>query len=108
MRLLPWPSEPYTPKVVDAFSELWLYGVLRSSPLAQQDYMLRAAEKSDLGGAEQRRGDATLSDEFHAEHREGRGDVEAERFWGDHYRQRGRVWSGRKRHEPANLSGRER
>jgi SAM-dependent methyltransferase len=36
-----------------------------------------------------------LSDELHAEHREGPGDVEAERFWEDHYRQRGRVWSGR-------------
>src|SRR3712207_2787200 len=45
--------------------------------------------------AEQRRGDATLSDEHHAEHREGRGDVEAERFWEDRYRRRGRVWSGR-------------
>jgi SAM-dependent methyltransferase len=45
--------------------------------------------------AEQRRGDATLSDELHAGHQEGRGDVEAERFWEDHYRQRGRVWSGR-------------
>jgi SAM-dependent methyltransferase len=36
-----------------------------------------------------------LSDEHHAGHREGRGDVEAERFWEDHYRRRGRVWSGR-------------
>ena len=36
-----------------------------------------------------------MSDELHAEHREGRGDVEAERFWEDHYRRRGRVWSGR-------------
>jgi SAM-dependent methyltransferase len=40
-----------------------------------------------------------LSDELHAEHREGRGDVEAERFWENHYRRqdrrRGRVWSGR-------------
>jgi SAM-dependent methyltransferase len=36
-----------------------------------------------------------LSDELHAEHREGPGDVEAERFWEDHYRRRGRVWSGR-------------
>jgi SAM-dependent methyltransferase len=36
-----------------------------------------------------------LNDELHAEHREGRGDVEAERFWEDHYRRRGRVWSGR-------------
>jgi len=36
-----------------------------------------------------------LSDELHAEHREGRDDVEAERFWEDHYRRRGRVWSGR-------------
>ena len=36
-----------------------------------------------------------MSDEVHAEHREGRGDVEAGRFWEDHYRQRGRVWSGR-------------
>ena len=36
-----------------------------------------------------------MSDELHAGHQEGRGDVEAERFWEDHYRQRGRVWSGR-------------
>ena len=36
-----------------------------------------------------------MSDEFHAGHREGRGGVEAERFWEDHYRRRGRVWSGR-------------
>jgi SAM-dependent methyltransferase len=36
-----------------------------------------------------------LSDELHAEHREGRGDVEAKRFWENHYRRRGRVWSGR-------------
>ena len=36
-----------------------------------------------------------MSDELHAEHREGRGDVEAERFWEDHYRRHGRVWSGR-------------
>jgi len=36
-----------------------------------------------------------LSDELHAEHREGRDDVEAERFWEGHYRRRGRVWSGR-------------
>ena len=36
-----------------------------------------------------------MSDELHAEHREGRGDVEAERFWKDHYRRRERVWSGR-------------
>jgi 2-polyprenyl-3-methyl-5-hydroxy-6-metoxy-1,4-benzoquinol methylase len=36
-----------------------------------------------------------LSDEHHAEHREGRGDVEAERFWEDRYRRRGPVWSGR-------------
>jgi SAM-dependent methyltransferase len=36
-----------------------------------------------------------LSDELHAGHREGRGDVEAERFWEDHYRRRERVWSGR-------------
>ncbi|HZF58086.1 MAG TPA: class I SAM-dependent methyltransferase, partial [Rubrobacter sp.] len=36
-----------------------------------------------------------MSDELHAEHREGRGDVEAKRFWEDHYRRRGRVWSGR-------------
>jgi SAM-dependent methyltransferase len=57
--------------------------------------MLRAAETRDVGGTDQRRGDATLSDELHAEHREGRGDVEAERFWEDQYRQRGRVWSGR-------------
>ena len=36
-----------------------------------------------------------MSDELHAEYREGRGDVEAERFWEYHYRCRGRVWSGR-------------
>ena len=36
-----------------------------------------------------------MSDERHAEHREGHGDVEAERFWEDRYRRRGRVWSGR-------------
>ncbi len=36
-----------------------------------------------------------MRDELHTEHREGRGDVEAERFWEDHYRRRGRVWSGR-------------
>ena len=36
-----------------------------------------------------------MSDELHAEHREGRDDVEAERFWEGHYRRRGRVWSGR-------------
>jgi len=36
-----------------------------------------------------------LSDELHAEHREGRGNVEAERFWEDHYYRRERVWSGR-------------
>ena len=36
-----------------------------------------------------------MSDEPHAEHREGRGNVEAERFWEDHYRRRKRVWSGR-------------
>jgi 2-polyprenyl-3-methyl-5-hydroxy-6-metoxy-1,4-benzoquinol methylase len=36
-----------------------------------------------------------LSDELHAEHREGRGNVEAEWFWEDHYHRRERVWSGR-------------
>jgi len=36
-----------------------------------------------------------LSDELHAEHREGRGDVEALRFWEDHYRGHERRWSGR-------------
>ena len=36
-----------------------------------------------------------MSDELHAEHREGPGDGEAERFWEDHYRRRGRVWSGK-------------
>jgi hypothetical protein len=36
-----------------------------------------------------------LSDELHAEHREGRGDVEAERFRECHYRRQERVWSGR-------------
>src|SRR5215212_1558411 len=45
--------------------------------------------------AEQRTGDATLSDEHHAEHREGCGDVEAEQFWEDRYRRRRPVWSGR-------------
>src|SRR5215204_6793954 len=44
--------------------------------------------------AERSKGDATLSDELHAEHREGRGNVEAERFWEDHYHRRERVWSG--------------
>ena len=36
-----------------------------------------------------------MSDELHAGHREGRCAPEAERFWEDHYRRRGRVWSGR-------------
>ena len=36
-----------------------------------------------------------MSDEPHAEHREGRGDMEAERFWEARYCRRGRVWSGR-------------
>ena len=36
-----------------------------------------------------------MSDELHAEHPGGRGDVEAERFWEDHYHRRERVWSGR-------------
>ena len=36
-----------------------------------------------------------MSDELHAEYREGRSDVEAERFWEDRYRGRERVWSGR-------------
>jgi SAM-dependent methyltransferase len=36
-----------------------------------------------------------LGDELHAEYREGRGEVEAERFWEDHYHRRERVWSGR-------------
>ncbi len=36
-----------------------------------------------------------MSDEIHAEHREGRTDVEAERFWEDHYGRHERVWSGR-------------
>jgi SAM-dependent methyltransferase len=36
-----------------------------------------------------------LSDELHAEYREGCGDMEAERFWEGHYRGRERVWSGR-------------
>jgi SAM-dependent methyltransferase len=36
-----------------------------------------------------------LSDGLHAEHREGRGGVETERFWEDHYHRRERVWSGR-------------
>ena len=35
-----------------------------------------------------------MSDEHHAEHREDRDAVEAERFWEDHYRGRQRVWSG--------------
>jgi len=36
-----------------------------------------------------------LSDELHAEHREGRGDVEVERFWEGHYQGHKRRWSGR-------------
>ena len=36
-----------------------------------------------------------MNHELHAEHREGRGGAEAERFWEDHYRRRERVWSGR-------------
>ncbi|HEV2093074.1 MAG TPA: class I SAM-dependent methyltransferase [Rubrobacter sp.] len=36
-----------------------------------------------------------MSDELHAEHREGGGDAEAERFWEGRYRGRERVWSGR-------------
>jgi SAM-dependent methyltransferase len=36
-----------------------------------------------------------LSDEHHAGHGAGRRDEVAERFWEDHYRRRGRVWSGR-------------
>ena len=36
-----------------------------------------------------------MSDELHAEYREGRVDVEAERFWEGHYRRQERVWSGR-------------
>ncbi len=36
-----------------------------------------------------------MSDEHHAGHGAGRGDEVAERFWEDHYRRRGRVWSGR-------------
>jgi hypothetical protein len=36
-----------------------------------------------------------LSDELHAEYREGCGDMEAERFWEGHYRGRERVWSRR-------------
>ena len=36
-----------------------------------------------------------MSDELHAEHPGGRGDLEAERFWEDHYHRRDRVWSGR-------------
>jgi hypothetical protein len=45
-----------------------------------------------------------LSDELHAEHREGCGDVEAERFWEDHYRRRGRVWSPEETLAPLDLS----
>ena len=37
----------------------------------------------------------TLSDELHAGHRGGPGDVGAERFWEDHYGRHERVWSGR-------------
>ena len=36
-----------------------------------------------------------MSDELHAEHREGRGDVEVERFWEGHYQGHKRRWSGR-------------
>ena len=36
-----------------------------------------------------------MSDELHAQHREGRGNVAAERFWENHYHRRERVWSGR-------------
>ena len=36
-----------------------------------------------------------MGDELHAEYREGPGEVEAERFWEDHYHRRERVWSGR-------------
>ena len=37
-----------------------------------------------------------MSDELHAQHhQECRGEVEAERFWEDHYHRRERVWSGR-------------
>ena len=49
-----------------------------------------------------------MSDEFHAEHREGRGDVEAERFWEDHYGRRGRVWSGRPNPVLVDVAGQER
>lgn len=36
-----------------------------------------------------------MGDELHAGHREIHDDVEAERFWEDHYGKRQRVWSGR-------------
>ena len=36
-----------------------------------------------------------MGDEPHTRHLEGQGDVGAEQFWEDHYRRRGRVWSGR-------------
>lgn len=36
-----------------------------------------------------------MSDELHRGHGESRGDVEAERFWEDHYRGHERRWSGR-------------
>ncbi len=36
-----------------------------------------------------------MGDEIHSGHRESRGDLGAEQFWEDHYRRRGRVWSGR-------------
>lgn len=36
-----------------------------------------------------------MRNECHGDHREGRTDVEAERFWEDHYGRHERVWSGR-------------
>ncbi|HET7480070.1 MAG TPA: class I SAM-dependent methyltransferase [Rubrobacteraceae bacterium] len=46
-----------------------------------------------------------MSDELHAEHRECRGDVEAERFWEEHYSRRERVWSGRANPVLADVAG---
>jgi hypothetical protein len=44
----------YSPNRAEyVFYEFRMYGVLRSSPLAKQDYMLRTAETRDVGGADQ-------------------------------------------------------
>ena len=43
-------AAPYSPECVEGgFSEVRLMRVLRSSPLAKQDYMLRTAETRDVG-----------------------------------------------------------